>query len=461
MTESEFVELSQGNMNVSECPEAEDSCMSESTLLSFCEELFIDEDANSKRDDLERSCAESQVLYDSDPFQFSGYLSELEFSEDFVCDESNDTHKQDANEYSSSTGGSPEAYEREHCNDLVYSGFVTGSNKRLKVERKSIHSAYKAFGANLVDSSGMNVTPRVSDVGSLERIYARIKQKFVKEHECWVYSQFKWSWLHLTLGEIRLSEDLLVDGIEKQMKLRKRKEYSVLRRIVEGDDVPWRYMVLLVIGIVGECIEVFDGSYSLYACYDETIGRKIRKREIRVGCKLRVFGASLLLSKATSIFDVDGVPLRLCGNGVQVLYSVRKLGYKRKVGFRSRISEVMKEGGVVSCIQGVVVKIIETKYLVRVENYSHVTDDLETELSRIEELARDAHRVFTSDDLKIKMFVKFMVRDESGECVITWWNPSDDVRVGANVRMIYLDPVPKSKEIHLTTSTKTSVRFLS
>ncbi|ADM11802.1 uncharacterized protein Eint_070380 [Encephalitozoon intestinalis ATCC 50506] len=351
--------------------------------------------------------------------------------------------------------------------DMMFSGFTTGSKKKIQVRRESIRSAYKIFedGMEKVDTNGEaqdNLSRRVEREEveiDPERVYREMKKRFPAEDTNRVFAQFTWAWIYFFLGRRRLEFNDFVDRIEEQVRIRLENEYSVLRRILEGDDVPWRYMILLVVGIDGEKIEVFDGYHSLYASYDEALQKKIEKKEIRVGFRLKVFGADLEGSTPISIFDCENVRLKLHYNGVRVVHSKRRLGYRKRIGFRLKISEILSNGGPVCCIEGVVIKIIETKYFVKVENYSNTTDDLEPELDRIEDLARKAERVFSSHDVRITMYTKLLVRDSSGECTVTWWNPSPDIKVGQAIRMFYLNP-SRSKELHLNTNRRGYIKLL-
>lgn len=354
---------------------------------------------------------------------------------------------------------------KEADSEMVFSGFTTGSLKRIEVKRESMCSAYRMFAGSRGDvympqggkRAGRPVVTRRASADP-EGVYAEVRRRFMNEDENRVFVQFTWSWIYFCFERSQLEPDALVDRIEEQVRIRLESEYSVLRRIAEGDEVPWRYMILLVVGVGKGRIEVFDGYYSAHALCDEALDQRVERNEIRVGFKLKVFGAELERSVPGSIFD-EAVLLRLRHNGVQVVHSRRRLGYRKKMSFRTWISGISRDGGPVSCVEGEVSKVVETKYLVKVENYSSVTEDLEPELDKIEDLARKAQRVFSSHDLRISMYTRFVVRDGSGECVVTWWNPSCDVHAGQTVRMVYLVP-SKAKELHLSTCKKSYVRVM-
>lgn len=439
-----------------------------------------------QKDDLD--FAQSQAFdFDSDSFRHSGYLSDIEELSDERVREESQRHPlslttDDSLHISTIALRDCESKEKTSSSEegaaepVVFSGFRTGSNKRIELREESIRSACRMFGTSpgkTKSDSYRSEAPKQfagskkpKSSGSacqwdMERVREKVRKRLCGDDGKWFSIQFKWSWVYFALGKDLLDEETLVDKIEEQMRIRKKSEFSVLRRIVEGDDVSWRYMIVLVVGVAEEHLEVFDGSYSLLVQYDGLLEKRVRRMEIHVGCKLKVFGADLLVREPTSIFDVDGPSLILHYNGVQVIYSRRKLGYRKKVVFRTRIADVSRDGGCVGCIEGVVAKVLETKYSVRLENYSYIADNLETELEKIERLAKDANRTFGSDDLKISVYTRFLVRDESGECVVTWWSPSDEIRDSQRVRMIYLCPSQKHEQLHLTTTKKTTVRFLT
>ena len=108
--------------------------------------------------------------------------------------------------------------------------------------------------------TGSNVSKdsKKREVSNLEKVYEKVIKKFTNDNEKWISIQFKSSWLYFAMGNITFGENVLVESIDKQIKIRKKREYSVRRRIIEGDDISWRYMILLVIRITEEYNEVFD-----------------------------------------------------------------------------------------------------------------------------------------------------------------------------------------------------------
>ncbi|KCZ75548.1 hypothetical protein H311_03474, partial [Anncaliia algerae PRA109] len=78
-------------------------------------------------------------------------------------------------------------------------------------------------------------------------IYNKVKAKFTNEDKSWLFYQFKFSWMSLFMKN-EINQDCL-DKIIHQIQLRKRREYSILKRIAEGDDISYKYMVLLVLKV--------------------------------------------------------------------------------------------------------------------------------------------------------------------------------------------------------------------
>ncbi|KAM0671499.1 hypothetical protein OCOL_001618 [Ordospora colligata] len=357
------------------------------------------------------------------------------------------------------------------CDEMMFSGFTTGSMKRINVRKGSVNAVLQVFSEdgcnanevtmNKIDCGIHEQEEEQCDEYKMKDVYEEIKTRFIKEDENRVFMQFKWSWIYFFMQDKTKDFAALTDAIEEQMRIRLDNEYSVLRRMVEGDEPSWRYMIVIVIRIDEECIEVFDGSYSVYVRCDEVLKQRICSGEIYAGSRLRVFGTELVC-EPKSIFEISGASLMFHSNGVQVTFLKRKLGFKKKKCFRVRICDVNASGGTISCIQGCVTNVIETKYRVKVENYSNITDDIEPELDKIQELAMKAERVFCSNDLKINAYTKFVVKDESGECIVTWWNPTFGVEEGQVLRMVCLTPSMKrmTKEKHFVSTRRTYMRVV-
>ncbi|KAF7684729.1 Breast cancer type 2 susceptibility like protein [Astathelohania contejeani] len=306
-------------------------------------------------------------------------------------------------------------------------------------------------------------------IKKMENIYANIKEFYKNEPLFWINQQFRWSWMSMYMRGIA-NEDKVVlqEKIIEQMNIRKSKEYSILRRIVEGDDISWKYMILLVVEIqqVGRgdyLITVYDGYYGIYCKVDDEIARRIVSQKFRVGTRLKVFGAELLLSTATPIEELKEPGIKLRGNGVRIDRKGKKnLGYQNKLSFITRIDKIKKGGGPVSCIEVKVVRLVEKKYLIRVDNYESRVEErnLEKEIEKIEKLREEAnHKKETK--VVLKRYIKMIVHDLHGdsECLITWWNP-EEIKTGDKIRFVYLMLMEKSIGIHLTSTNKTHFKII-
>lgn len=279
-------------------------------------------------------------------------------------------------------------------------------------------------------------------------------QKYFKNHEhVWVFEQFKWTWLHFFSIQMHESE-CLESEIIGMMNLRLKNEHSVLRRIVEFDDVPFRFMVLGIIRIDRDGVELYDGFYSLRFEIDKSIRTMLKIEQCDIGSRLYVFGCDILLEKPTSIFDVKGNALRLHYNSIRVCNDAVRLGAMRKASFLNSISRLILNGGVVSAVVVKIKRIIELKYFVAVENYRNRVDDIEQEMEKIHEIARRVDYVIDPEDVAVRRFCKMVVEDESGECTLTWWSPPE-LKTGETYKLIYLIPVRNSSSLHLSTSRKT------
>lgn len=300
-----------------------------------------------------------------------------------------------------------------------------------------------------------------------ERVYLeRAKQIFLSVRGCfekadkrWFYEQFKWSWLSFFLrGQIKQG---IEDGISEQIKLRKQKEYSVLRRIVEGDDVATRHMVLLVVQVLDNRIEVFDGFYSVFCTLDNKLREKVECQKIRPGCRIRTFGAQHLLESPICIFSLKQSALHLSYNGVRVASSKKKLGYQKKASFLARISEISEDGGPVSCIDIEATNILEEKLLLKCGNYKKVIehDKIEQEIEKMDKIARSCDLKISKEEVVARRYIKLVAKDSSGECLLTWWSPENVVPKN-RYRFMYLKAVKSKQGLHLSTTNRTYFKKL-
>ncbi|ELA42678.1 uncharacterized protein VICG_00430 [Vittaforma corneae ATCC 50505] len=299
-----------------------------------------------------------------------------------------------------------------------------------------------------------DVCSRITEDLSLAETFSKVLRHFKKEEHSWIFEQFKWTWLHLYLNNEIGDNESTLEKIIEIMILRQKYEKSILRRIVEFDDVPFRFMVLGLIDYSEECAELFDGFYSLKFRIDKNIYTLLRNSECTLGSKLFVFGSAILLKGATSIFDIQGTPLRLFYNSVKVCHGDYKLGAAKKISFLNTISAILPDGGVVSGLNARIKQILEFKYLVAVENYKNRVDDLEKEIEKIYEIAGKTGYRVRVEDISVRQYCKLLIEDETGECYLTWWNPPE-VHVGERYKFVFLNTIERACELHLTTTKKT------
>lgn len=377
----------------------------------------------------------------------------------------------------------------EQCpNSLLDTGFCTGRNRPIFIDELKVAQAFQddlalhpeisicaetdrgrdagcALNKDIFEPA-VNNDPRCGRTGEeraplmmeddveMRELFRRMCLYFKGEERGWVAEQFKWTWLHLCLNPVEDS-NTLEEEIVEIMNLRRENEHSVLRRIVEFDDVPCRYMVLGVLEVGEGSIEVYDGYYSVRAEIDRGTYGMLRAGRCTLGSKIHVFGAELLLKAATSIFEVEGPVLRLHSNGTRTSYEQCRLGYRKKIAFLNRIAELRMDGGVVSALFARVKRVFEVSFLVTAENYRSTGADLESELEKIHGLVVRAGRDPGHIGLRTRRFARLLIEDDSGECLLTWWDAPEDVREGDRYKFVHLSPAPKASSLHLTTSKKT------
>lgn len=379
----------------------------------------------------------------------------------------------------------------ENNNNLIDTGFTTGKNKSISINTKTLlrtkeelnlHNSNnssildhkvnssipqsninneKSLGTyEMIDENGIigienkfkNILNENVDL-NMEEIYDRVLKYFKKEDKSWIFCQFKWTWLHLFVNKITEKGDTYEEIIEI-MKLRLKYERSVLRRIVEFDDVPFRFMVLGIIDFSENWIELFDGFYSVRAQIDELIYRMLKRNKCTIGSRLYVFGAQILLKEPTSIFDVTDCSLRLFYNSVKVCFADIKLGLCKKISFLNNISTLQPNGGVVSALVVRIKKILDTKYYVTVENYRNRVDDVEKEIEKIFEIASKTGHKLDIQDINIRQYCKVLIEDNTGECQLTWWSPPE-IKEKEEYKFVFLNTIENSMGLHLVTTRQT------
>ncbi|KAF4573238.1 hypothetical protein EYR36_007749 [Pleurotus pulmonarius] len=117
-------------------------------------------------------------------------------------------------------------------------------------------------------------------------------------------------------------------------------------------------------------LEVTDGWYRLRARADEPLARAIRAGVIRVGRKLAVAGARLSSERKDPMEVLEAynsVQLVLSGNSSHLAPWHAKLGFQREP-FVSTLNSLTHDGGVISVIDIVVIKMYPIAYIEFLEN---------------------------------------------------------------------------------------------
>lgn len=314
-------------------------------------------------------------------------------------------------------------------------------NLRVPGIQKSRLSASRPMRSYLKPEVG-HISTMHNYIQNLKRIYVNLKKNHKNKEE--FENHFKWSWFHFysinceevnvemyknwNTGNIELVDmsfyNKACNFLENEITKRFDREYSILKRIVEGDDISIKYMILAVIEIKNDVLNVFDGFYSVNVKLDKDLQKMIISQKIRKGTCLRIFGAKLLIQNTALKNVKDECVLSLNYNCVKIC-EVQKLGYQKKKGFYISVKDIIKTGGNVSGLELKIVKIIERKLLVKVGNYKNVVDEnvLEKEIDKIKKLMKEAQQSESFENkLVIKKVAKVLVKDiYDSECLLTWY----------------------------------------
>ncbi|EJW05142.1 hypothetical protein EDEG_00753 [Edhazardia aedis USNM 41457] len=257
--------------------------------------------------------------------------------------------------------------------------------------------------------------------------------------------------------------DTLSQKIIEQIAQRKILEYSVLRRILEGDDVSSRYMKLMVIQIEKNRIRLFDGYFDSWFKIDLDIKRCILNRKIQIGTILKIFGAKLIV-ECKYFFEINNKEssFEINYNNVRISKRTRKLGYQKKKFHVTYLNTLSKTGGDICGLELKIKKIISSNVFIKVHNYSVTISEnkLEQELEKINEMVEKSN--FDGPlEWTIKRFTKLIMCDKFGnECLFTWMN-SEIVKVGEIYRFLSLRIYSKDLGIHISTQNKTYIEKIA
>ncbi|KAI5168601.1 hypothetical protein PAEPH01_0267 [Pancytospora epiphaga] len=363
----------------------------------------------------------------------------------------------------------------------VVTGFVTGKNKKISIDKVNLSKIDGMFEEEEINHNTIVNNPfKTSKITEsiishfpeedskpvvvnlftewkMLEIFKVVSLYFKKEERMWIFYQFKWVWLYFYSNPLLVNPQNIEDSIIKEMKKRRDNESSVLRAIVEFDDIPCRHMVLGIIRLSEEFMEVYDGYYSVTARIDRITYNMLKGRSCDVGTKLHVFGAEVLLNKATSIFELTKEGLYIQYNGARIADDGISLGYSTSIAFCDMISWIRQDGGTVSGIVVSVKQVLESRYMITAAGYKNTVDDPEKEIEKVAIIAERAGKTLDDISLRVRRYVKMIVSDSSGECQLTWWNPLEVISVGDKYKFIYLKPISSFIGVHLSTTNKSYI----
>lgn len=348
---------------------------------------------------------------------------------------------------------------------MVNTGFTNGKNKTVMINESGLNKMAVVGGKRAGEKGFDRIVDNFDcahsedeELEKIEEVYKFVRKHFKKEEDGWIFEHFKWSWMHLYLND-QIDGDTVNDisaNIIEIMELKRKHERSILRRIVEFDDAPFRHMILGVIDYTSEYIELFDGFYSLKFAIDANIYTFLKRHCCTLGSKLHVFGCDLLIKQATSIFEIEGIPLKIFYNSVKCARGDAKMGRSNNISFLNTISVVRPDGGMVSGLIVKINQIVERKYRISVESYKKNVDinELEKELENIYEMAERAGRKIESHEIVTAQYLKIVVDDGTGSCLLTWWDPPE-VRAGERYMFVSLSVTGWNGRMELVATKKT------
>lgn len=204
--------------------------------------------------------------------------------------------------------------------------------------------------------------------------------------EGWIENAWKWIVLKLASMERNLSAHfnaiITPDNVYNQLLYRYHVEIncvkrSVIRKILEKDDIPNKRMVLFVSRVFRTQnpfeaeIELSDGWYALRAILDPPLITAICNGKIVVGTKLMIQGAELVnLTEGCSPFQIpNDVRLRIHANSTRRAKWFCKLGlYKVPRSFLVSCNHVLDNGGLITRLQLLVIRVYPMLYVDKASN---------------------------------------------------------------------------------------------
>ncbi|KAL7754364.1 hypothetical protein RI367_000345 [Sorochytrium milnesiophthora] len=313
-------------------------------------------------------------------------------------------------------------------------------NTSARAERQTLSQVLQHHSLGETDTPGDDVDAcsavsvkfaeanSVSGTWGAREAHAELVARGARDPQCismrWTANHYRWIVWKIACY-VRRRPDLLQTWWSKEKVLHQllyryerevnQAQRSCLKLIVERDDSPAKYMVLVVSGLQGPgsaSMELTDGWYSIRAAPDACLQRAIDNGKVHLGDKLAIINAVLEGPRdGMDVLDAQesaAAPvLRLFGNSTRRAKWNAKLGYRRKSAMPILLGAVDGDGGVVSCIRVRVARIYPVVYLETVA--STRAKDMKRDVTRLIKL-----RVIGSDKL-----------EQPIEAVLTIWRPED------------------------------------
>ncbi|XP_048389337.2 breast cancer type 2 susceptibility protein isoform X2 [Stegostoma tigrinum] len=239
--------------------------------------------------------------------------------------------------------------------------------------------------------------------------------------EAWAYNHYRWLVWKFAAMETAFPKEfggrcLTPETILLHLKYRYDVEIdkchrSALKKIMERDDVPAKTLVVCVSKIISmgvksyqsnldlddtikqsktvseKCVieakkdmcfgvvEVTDGWYGIKALLDLPLTTLLQKRRLVVGQKIVVHGAELIGSQdaCTPLEAPETLMIKISANGTRPARWNAKLGFHRDPRpFPLPISSLFTEGGMVGCVDVIVVRIYPVQWMEKKSNGTYI-----------------------------------------------------------------------------------------
>uniref|UniRef100_A0A671L2V7 Breast cancer type 2 susceptibility protein homolog n=1 Tax=Sinocyclocheilus anshuiensis TaxID=1608454 RepID=A0A671L2V7_9TELE len=220
--------------------------------------------------------------------------------------------------------------------------------------------------------------------------------------DAWVFNHYRWIvWkrasMERTFPDLMGNLCLTPEQILLQLKFRydvevDHSQRSALRRIMERDDTPAKTLVLCLCGVAQTCqhpekpvkddkspnakmescvVWLTDGWYSIKGLLDPPLSAMLNKGRLRIGDKIVTSGAELVGSQEACppLEAPESLMLKILANSTRRARWDTKLGYyrdPRPISFP--LSSLFTAGGVVSCVNIVVLRSYPTQWMEKKPN---------------------------------------------------------------------------------------------